>query len=166
MKPLHTIAAFVLVLVLLLPLALPFMMRAKILAVQRGMQYKLGAESLHTLSIPLNRVVWVKPGKELRINNHLFDVKSMRIENNMAVFSGLFDEEEKALYEQLADNRQKNTNLYQLLLHFFSLSYDNTISFASRIQTPLIAPVQTGIAGPNRYNPPARLVEAPPPRYS
>ena len=57
--------------------------------------------SLHTLKIPKIAVQWVKPGKEILVQGRFFDVKSIAWQSDTAIITGLFDEEEKKIEQQL-----------------------------------------------------------------
>jgi len=75
-----------------------------------------------------NEISWIKEGKELMVNNKMFDVKQFKKVGEYIQLTGLFDEEEDALLQQLAiltsHEKQPNSPLNTLLIQsFFSPSF-------------------------------------------
>lgn len=86
------------------------------------MKEKLEDEMLHTIVVPAKQLIWVKYKKEIRVGEKMFDVKSMRVENENYIFTGLFDDEETALNNYLENyTDQKNDSGSQLLSSLFQL---------------------------------------------
>ena len=96
------IAAFPLVGVLL------FSVEQKI--VQHEMLDELENQQLQTLTVYKDEIHWEKKGKEIWINNRLFDIKSFKKINDNYFFTGLFDDNETALITQLKDDFGNNPN--------------------------------------------------------
>lgn len=91
------------------------------------MKEKAEASLLHKVSLNEAEVRWVKYGKEILINGQLFDIKSYIVQNGVATFSGLFDDEETALLDQIKKDHQDNTGGKQLvqLFKLFQNLYDS-----------------------------------------
>jgi hypothetical protein len=110
--------------------------------IRHGMKEKLEAQYLQIITLSKTEVHWVKKNKEIKIGDHLFDVKEWRTEGNYIVLKGLYDKEEDALHAKL-NSLQKNNNdnestaaLAQLLLIplFFEARASATI-FSATITT-------------------------------
>ena len=86
------------------------------------MKEKLEEEMLHTIVVPAKQFIWVKYKKEIRVGDKMFDVKSMRVENESYIFTGLYDDEETALNNYLENHTdQKNESGDQMLSSLFQL---------------------------------------------
>jgi len=84
------------------------------------MKEKLEQQNLHTISLPGTDVHWAKPGKEIRVDGRMFDIKSFSEKNGTYTFTGLFDDDETALNEYLEkDVNQKNESSNRLLSQLF-----------------------------------------------
>lgn len=149
----------------MLPVIAVCFLQYRQIALQRRGKERLEKELLQTVSVAKETIRWAKPGKEIWINDHLFDVKSYTLVNNVYIFKGLFDKDEtlvvKALRQQ---NRKQNDTesrllgqLFQLLKSVYSspqesclLSEDCTNNLYSEQNYPLAS----------RF----KLVNTPPPR--
>lgn len=97
-------------------------------AIQHKMKERLETQLLRTISVAKNDVHWIKDGKEIWVNGRMFDIKSSHLQKNgVYVFSGLYDEEETALLEQIQKDQQNNNSngkqlvqLFQLLQSFYN----------------------------------------------
>lgn len=69
--------------------------------IRHKMEEKLERSSLQEVRIPENSLVWYEEGRELIIDDKLFDVLSIRVEKGIAIVSGLFDYEETRLKDQV-----------------------------------------------------------------
>jgi hypothetical protein len=106
----------------MLPVMAVCLLQYRQIALQRRGKERLEKELLQTVSVPKEALRWAKQGKEIWINDHLFDVKSYSLVNNVYIFKGLYDEDEtlvvKALRQQ---NRQQNDKESRLLGQLFQL---------------------------------------------
>jgi hypothetical protein len=68
---------------------------------RHAMQQKLASQELVSLEIPGTALVWMEEGKELLIEGRMFDVRSIRYAGDRCLLTGLFDDDETELYEQL-----------------------------------------------------------------
>lgn len=90
--------------------------------IRHEMKEKLEEEMLHTIVVPAKQFLWVKYNKEIRVGDKMFDIKSMRVEKDNYIFTGLYDEEETALnnyFENQTDQKSERGN--QLLSSLFQL---------------------------------------------
>ena len=71
------------------------------LIVQHEMEEKLEHAQLQTIRLTATAVQWHKKNKEIVIDGRLFDVKSQSISNGIATFTGLFDDEETVIRQQV-----------------------------------------------------------------
>lgn len=150
----------------MMSLAIPFlsqiMLQSEINRVRHEMKEKLEYASLSTVSVPVNEVQWAKKGKEIKINGRLFDIKTQHNENGYAVFTGLYDDEEKALND-IASGRQNPDWLNNLMQKMFAGSYDNFFSGQPVVYIPLNRCVPNGSIVIKKHSTPFSAVAAPPP---
>ena len=103
------------------------------------MMEKLENNSLHTISIRLADINWIKKNKEVMVDGKLFDVKSWEIIDGQAKLIGLFDDEETKLEKEFSSTMQQNNNqqapINQLALKFiFNFLFTNK----QALLTPLL----------------------------
>jgi len=60
----------------------------------------------------------------------MFDIKSSHLQNGEYVFSGLYDEEETALLEQLQKDQQNNMSQYFLIAIYIIVSDSHCCSLS------------------------------------
>jgi len=87
------------------------------------MKFKLEQSLLQDIVIPSAELQWFKPGKEIVVDNQLFDIKSIRYsEDGNAYISGLFDKEESILiYEMKKDWNEQNRNSSRQVIQLFKM---------------------------------------------
>jgi hypothetical protein len=73
------------------------------------MKEKLEAEYLLTITLHKKDVHWYKKNKEIKIGDHLFDVKEWYAEGDNVILKGLYDKQEDALHAQLDHLQRNNT---------------------------------------------------------
>lgn len=102
--------------------------------IKKNMEEQMEHQYLQTITIPLQNLHWIEKGKEIKIDDELFDVKEYFIQNNVAVLTGLFDKKEKSLHKELEkminnqkQNRETGNGIASLIFSF--LSHEN--AFAS-----------------------------------
>jgi hypothetical protein len=103
-----------LMMALLLPSALYWQYNLHLQHHQHEMEEKMELAMLTTLHIPVAKLHWEKPGKELKIGETLFDVKQLEIKEGIAVVKGLYDDQEKELHrwaEQQTGKHQKQGSI-------------------------------------------------------
>lgn len=154
---------FLFIAALTAPFAAQILVHQKIKNNRQLMEERMQQEPLVQLSIPVHELQWVKPGKEIRVGNRLFDIKKIHITGQTALLTGLYDEEEKELERKLAGQQQHNRSLQHLLLQLFSGGYYCSFN------APIIVPPVREIAEPGRphittvYLSPSYDIAAPPP---
>ncbi len=130
MKPfLKKITAVFFILAAFLPFILPFSLDIKQEFIRRQMKKKVAAvRQLHTVVVPEKEVVWMDD-HEIWVNESMFDISSMKLENGLYTFTGLYDEEETRLVKQRNQHSQKgreeNKTLSLLFLCFQQLIFDD-----------------------------------------
>ena len=121
MKPfLKKITGFFLLLIGAMPFLFTLFFLVKQQIIHHEMKEKLEREFLHTITVPKDKVNWVKYSKEIRIDSKLFDVNSFSEKNGIYFFTGLFDTEETALNDLLEKETEDGdqnelAQLFQLL---------------------------------------------------
>ena len=95
--------------------------------IEHRMQGKLEQECLQTITLEASAVTWLKKNKELLINGEPFDVSSMSRNGESITVTGLFDNQEKKLEEQLErynhSQERSASSKNSLLLLFFTTWY-------------------------------------------
>jgi hypothetical protein len=87
------------------------------MVIRHEMREKMEKENVITIDIPANEFRWHKKNREIIINGKMFDVKSIVKDKEIYHISGLFDENESILDEELRrmnedkDGRQKKANI-------------------------------------------------------
>jgi hypothetical protein len=93
-------------------------------SIKEEMEERLESQELTTLSILKKDVQWVKVGKELIINDEMFDVKSIKEEGEMLHIKGLYDVAEKTIKQKIAlllhQKNDANSPLGKLITQFFN----------------------------------------------
>jgi hypothetical protein len=91
-----------------------------VLVVQKQIAIAFAAErlehaNLQILHIPAHQLVWQHQHTEAKINNSLFDVKSYKIKNGIAILKGIFDTQEAAIEQQVKKlNEQQEQHQKQI----------------------------------------------------
>lgn len=118
---------YLLLLLAAIPLIYILIFKFQQQSIRHKMEERLEASVLHTICIPENKVQWMKKGKEIKVDGKMFDIKSFHIQNGVYVFTGLYDEEETALRDNLQYEQEKNsqnskqfTQLFQLLQSIYN----------------------------------------------
>jgi hypothetical protein len=78
--------------------------------IRHEMKEKLEARYLQTISLNKKEVHWFKKNKEIKIGDHLFDVKEWYTEGDNVIFKGLYDKQEDTLHAQLDKLQRNNTD--------------------------------------------------------
>ena len=99
--------------------------------IRHKMKERLESKMLHTVTLSENKVQWIKQGKEILINGRMFDIKRLEhSDNGKIIFTGLYDDDETLLVNQIKKQRQSDNNTGgRLLVQLFQLlqiTHDNT----------------------------------------
>lgn len=95
------ITAFVLLLILAIPLLFSVSVLVKQQVAQSQRNEKFSKEILQTITVSTSAIYWVKPEKEILFNGKLFDVKSYTKNGNSISLTGFFDDKEDRLVQQI-----------------------------------------------------------------
>ncbi len=101
MHKLKTYSSLFLLLLVALPLVYITILQVQEQINRHQMMERLEEEALQTISIPVQKLIWVKRGKEILVGDKRFDVKEIIFKNNLAIVTGLFDEEEEAIMKKM-----------------------------------------------------------------
>ena len=127
------------------------------------MEEKLEKSFLQTIRLKKEDLVWVKKGKEIRIGNHLFDVKSIKENNGIYEVKGLYDEDEDILHEQLNESQHNTDQQSQKSLsHFFFQLYTVVENISSEQLNNTIRPEYSDYFSCHLPSPSAELLTPPP----
>jgi hypothetical protein len=117
------ITAFLLLVLILAPLSYMFILQSRQQRIRQRMKYQLEQSLLQDIVMPAAELQWFKPGKEIVIDNQLFDIKCIRYgEDGNAYISGLFDKEETILvYAMKKDWNEQNRNSSRQVIQLFKM---------------------------------------------
>lgn len=89
------------------------------------MKHRLEEKMLHSFTLHKKNIRWGRSEKELIIDGRYFDVKTMsKTSNGTVVVTGLYDEEETALNDQMTNTTKQNSQFgNRLIVQFFQLLY-------------------------------------------
>ncbi len=165
MKRLKNLFTCIILGIMLIPTAMPVILQLQQLFIQYQMEEALEHESLITVSIKTKDIQWIRQGRECMVNNQLFDVKEISIEHEITQLTGLYDMQEKAIQQQLANHtkNQQHSNhkaaIIKLLLQYAGLQ---TTDFEIK---PAITPARSfGFYSMPFYPNPFTGMNTPPPR--
>ena len=107
--------------------------------VYHQMMEKLENNSLHTISIRIADINWIKKNKEVLVDGKLFDVKSWEIIDGQAKLTGLFDDEETKLEKEYSSTMHQNNN-QQAPINPLALKFIFNFLFTNKqaLLTPLL----------------------------
>lgn len=95
------ITAFMLLLLLAVPLLFSVVILVKQQIAQHQRNEKFSKEILQTVTVSSSEIYWVKREKEILLNGKLFDVKSYSKNGNSISLTGFFDHKEDKLVQQI-----------------------------------------------------------------
>ena len=124
-KKANDIASALLLLLIALPLASLLVLQGWQWYLKHTAKERLEKELLETVVVKKHEFRWDKEGKEIRVAGRMFDVKSLQIQGEDILVTGIFDEKETAINAMLATQFEKNSLLIRLLAFtqlFFSLA--------------------------------------------
>ncbi|MBL7701831.1 MAG: hypothetical protein JNM14_06245 [Ferruginibacter sp.] len=94
-------AAFILLLILAIPLFFAVAVLVKQRIAQHQRNERFSKETLVTITVSASAIYWVKPDKEILYDGKLFDVKSFSVNANEISLTGFFDHKEDKLVQQI-----------------------------------------------------------------
>lgn len=98
MNPLpKKIVAFVFLLVVAAPVCLSLKFMLQEILIQQEIEEKMKTGVLESVQIAKADIIWIKAGKEILIDDRLFDVKHFESDNDIVTLTGFFDDEETEL---------------------------------------------------------------------
>jgi hypothetical protein len=75
------------------------------------MKEDMEGKVLQTVNLPASGIKWLRSGKEIELNNRMFDIKEISFNTDgTATIRGLFDDEETALTDMLKKQQDQNNN--------------------------------------------------------
>jgi hypothetical protein len=84
------------------------------------MKERMEKQSLHSVTLADNEIIWVKEGKEIWVHGKMFDIKATHHKNGFTTFLGLYDDEETLLKTVFNNGWKKEmSGQNQLLSQFF-----------------------------------------------
>jgi hypothetical protein len=101
------------------PLAAPFLLGIKVSLIKIASEERLERDQLQTVHIPKNKIHWAELNEELVIGNRLFDVKEFTENQEELIATGIFDDQETELEEQISSLWEQQKNRQGILLLIF-----------------------------------------------
>ncbi|HRX94014.1 MAG TPA: hypothetical protein P5158_07865 [Chitinophagaceae bacterium] len=86
------------------PLLYPSFLQVNQLLVRWSVHERLEKEAIETIELSADNIVWIRYNKEIRINNRLFDVKSITCENDSCIVTGIYDDKEDEIINKIHTN--------------------------------------------------------------
>lgn len=102
--------------IMLAPVLAPLVLQLKILLVKIEAEERLETDNLQVLHIPLQEICWSKKGREIVINNRLFDLKKFKQDDTEIIVTGVFDDEETFLEKEINGLWQEQQSRQSLIL--------------------------------------------------
>ncbi len=129
------------------------------------MKEKLEESITQTITLSKEKLIWVKKGKEIKINGKMFDIKSIETnKNGDYVVSGLYDEQEDKLFASIDKilSQKENANPFtsiglnwiQQLLYTPYHSFDAPIMVVADINKKLPIYISSTYISPYLSHPP------------
>ena len=119
------LTAFVMLLLVALPLFLSVSFYIKQQLVQHQREQRFKTEFVETVTVKAGKVAWIEVGKEIQVDGKLFDVKSFTISGNNLTLTGFFDSKEEKLVKHIGEIQQQKDKsgnpLNQLAVKFLFL---------------------------------------------
>ncbi len=107
-KCIFHIAAFSLVVISFLPMAIPGILLLQKSYVRWEMREKLEEEQLQTIRVKASAVQWSFFGNECRIEGKMFDVKKTAQDGDFLILTGLFDDRETEIEKDITRNCEED----------------------------------------------------------
>ena len=117
-----------------LPMLYSVYLYAKKQAIRHEMKEKLEKQALTTVRVHNESVIWIEVGKEILVNDRMFDIKNVTNDGDYVIFSGLYDDEEKAIESKMEKHTEENsssTKLMKLISHLNFVPHENSCSISS-----------------------------------
>lgn len=162
----YKITAILLLVPVLMPVIFSCAFHIQQQLIQHKMKRRLENDLLHSLTINKKNIRWSRPGKELMMNGHYFDVKKINDNKDGTItVKGIYDDEETLLFQHLKEATQRSRNnhhkIFTQLFQFVS-GLGNS-QYSERAFTTIAALQYPGFA---EMIPPAAFTgnHTPPPR--
>src|SRR5215213_2892157 len=98
MRSSKTITAVPILLLVLLPCIYCLYFQVNEYRIWQQMEEKLESGQLQTIVVPVQNFHWYQENREIIVDGMMFDVKTISLEDDHYIVTGLFDEEETSLH--------------------------------------------------------------------
>lgn len=165
MKYLKHILLWAAVVITSAPFVLPTFFQIQQEVAQHEMKEKIEHANLVTLSLDSTAVIWEKKGKEIWVDNMLFDIKKASYVNGRLIVQGLFDYKEKAIISKLNSltssfpfQKERNHTIFKIL-HLEGILFSSSEIHEENILASIHAPYRDKTLDPSFH------ITSPPPEY-
>lgn len=140
----RNVLPYCLVVLIMIALAFPMVYSAKTIIKRslhkREMFRKLEQSPLAFIILPNSQVKWYEKGREIVVNNRMFDVKSWKVVGDSTTFHGLWDDKETALNKIIRKSAERKKEQqavfkFQKLISTWSFTEKNYNFFFAVLQT-------------------------------
>lgn len=117
----NKLIAFIFLLIISVPVFLSVKFILEENMIWEEVEEKMNTAVLQSVSIAKADIIWVKAGKEILLDDKLFDVKHIEYSNGMAILTGFFDTEETELltkFKKYTDDNSRDNPLNKLAFKF------------------------------------------------
>jgi hypothetical protein len=129
----HRLQHKLIALVFLLIVAVPVLLSVKFILeenlIQEEVEEKMNTAVLKSISIPKADIIWIKAGKEILLDDKLFDVKNFTVKKDTITLTGYFDDKETELlakFKKYTETNDRDNPLSKLAFKFlFCPVYNN-----------------------------------------
>jgi hypothetical protein len=125
----YKITAFVFLLIIAVPvfLSVKFILEENL--IQEEVEEKMNTVVLRSVSIAKADIIWIKAGKEILLDDKLFDVKNFAVKKDTIILTGYFDDKETELlakFKKYTETNDRDNPLSKLAFKFlFCPVYNN-----------------------------------------
>jgi len=92
-----------------MPLLFIIVFKIKQQYIHHEMEEQLETRILRSITVAKKNVHWIEKGKEILFEGRMFDIKTCKQQGEHYIFTGLFDDDETALMQQL-EEKQNNSS--------------------------------------------------------
>ena len=127
------------------------------------MKEKLEISMLQTLTIDEKDVVWMDD-HEIWVNDHMFDIRTKKLENGKYTFTGLYDEAETLLVKKHNNTTEKNSEENRVLSSLFQLLQSTYIETIANLLAPDLTVIEYRPLILQHISTPFKAILTPPPQ--
>lgn len=102
------IIAFLFLLIVAVPLFVSLKFIVEESLIQQAVEEKMNTVVLQSVTVSKADIIWIRAGKEILVDDKIFDVKDYETKDEVVTLTGYFDREETALLSAYKNYTEKN----------------------------------------------------------